>query len=320
LAQSQQPRQQFTGKERDPETNMDYFLARYYGSLYGRFTSPDEFTGGPDELYDFADTASDNPTFYADLTDPQSLNKYQYCYNNPLTTVDPDGHKGWRERLSEAASAVADFGDGVIRGAAASLSFGTAPGSGPSSNDSLINRAGQVLGTAIVGGVGTSSATAGGAAIVGTGGAAALTVAPVVAVVGGATMAVGAAKNAVAIATTPIKSVTNNQQSSGGSQQNNGGNSGDWKPKPGDSQSKSPRAAIREAKRQSGIPTSQTHTTHRTVRDKQLPGKTVKEYDFNIPTRGGGRGTATIQHHRHGHPKGNVPRHFNDVKGGHHVY
>ena len=60
--------------------------------MQGRFTSPDEFTGGPDELYYFVDDASENPTFYADLSNPQSLNKYQYSYNNPLRYVDPDGH------------------------------------------------------------------------------------------------------------------------------------------------------------------------------------------------------------------------------------
>jgi RHS repeat-associated protein len=85
-------RQKFTQKERDNETGLDYFSARYYASMQGRFTSPDEFTGGPDELYDFADNASENPTFYADLLNPQSLNKYQYSYNNPLRYVDPDGH------------------------------------------------------------------------------------------------------------------------------------------------------------------------------------------------------------------------------------
>ena len=91
-------RQKLTSKERDAETGLDYFLARYYSSIQGRFTSPDEFNGGPIELFSLA--ASSNPTFYANLTNPQSLNKYQYCYNSPLKYIDPDGH--------------APDGDGVI--------------------------------------------------------------------------------------------------------------------------------------------------------------------------------------------------------------
>ena len=43
-------------------------------------------------MFYFGDNASQNPTFYADLRNPQSLNKYQYSYNNPLRWVDPDGH------------------------------------------------------------------------------------------------------------------------------------------------------------------------------------------------------------------------------------
>jgi RHS repeat-associated protein len=85
-------RQKFTGKQRDTETGLDFFEARYFSSVQGRFTSPDEFNGGPDELYYFASKASDNPTFYADLATPQSLNKYQYTYNNPLKYTDVDGH------------------------------------------------------------------------------------------------------------------------------------------------------------------------------------------------------------------------------------
>ncbi len=34
-------RQKFTSKERDNETGLDYFLARYYGSTAGRFMSID---------------------------------------------------------------------------------------------------------------------------------------------------------------------------------------------------------------------------------------------------------------------------------------
>lgn len=85
-------RKKWAQLERDDETGLDYAQARYYSSAMGRFTSPDEFAGGADELFDFADDAAANPTFYADLTNPQSLNKYQYSLNNPLRYVDPNGH------------------------------------------------------------------------------------------------------------------------------------------------------------------------------------------------------------------------------------
>jgi len=35
----------FTGKERDTESGLDYFGARYYASSMGRFMSPDDFGG-----------------------------------------------------------------------------------------------------------------------------------------------------------------------------------------------------------------------------------------------------------------------------------
>lgn len=85
-------RRKFTTYKRDTETGLDYAESRYYSPRLGRFVSPDEFKGGPDELFDFADDASENPTFYAELENPQSLNKYQYTYNNPIRYNDPTGH------------------------------------------------------------------------------------------------------------------------------------------------------------------------------------------------------------------------------------
>lgn len=64
----------FTGKERDTETGLDYFGARYYGSSLGRFMSPD-----PSGLA------------FADPTNPQMLNLYSYTINNPLAFIDPTG-------------------------------------------------------------------------------------------------------------------------------------------------------------------------------------------------------------------------------------
>jgi RHS repeat-associated protein len=86
-------RQKFTSKERDAESALDYFIARHYSSAQGRFTSPDEFPGGPRELSGAGSNSSAKGALpYVDIASPQSLNKYQYTYNNPLRYVDPDGH------------------------------------------------------------------------------------------------------------------------------------------------------------------------------------------------------------------------------------
>ena len=66
-------RQQFTQKERDVETGLDYFGARYYRNLLGRFTSVDPLI------------ASGRTSL------PQSWNRYAYTLNNPVRFIDPDG-------------------------------------------------------------------------------------------------------------------------------------------------------------------------------------------------------------------------------------
>jgi RHS repeat-associated protein len=62
---------QNTSKERDAETGLDYFGARYYSGGQGRFMSidPGPFT----------------------IADPQNWNRYSYVQNNPLKFIDPTG-------------------------------------------------------------------------------------------------------------------------------------------------------------------------------------------------------------------------------------
>lgn len=61
----------FSGKERDSESGLYNFGARYDSSSMGRFMSADPLGGR--------------------LMDPQTLNKYGYVANNPLNFIDPTG-------------------------------------------------------------------------------------------------------------------------------------------------------------------------------------------------------------------------------------
>lgn len=65
-------------------TGLDYFGARYYSGAQGRFTSPDEFPGGIVDPFTGQQLGQPGPLPYADITDPQTLNKYVYVRNNPL--------------------------------------------------------------------------------------------------------------------------------------------------------------------------------------------------------------------------------------------
>jgi RHS repeat-associated protein len=66
-------RKKFTGYERDAESGLDFAEARYYANAQGRFTSPDPFSAS------------------AIIADPQTFNRYAYCRNNPVNSVDPSG-------------------------------------------------------------------------------------------------------------------------------------------------------------------------------------------------------------------------------------
>jgi RHS repeat-associated protein len=68
-------RQKFTSKERDIETGLDYFGARYYSNVQGRFTSADPLMAS------------------AERSDPQTWNRYTYVTNNPLGFTDPTGER-----------------------------------------------------------------------------------------------------------------------------------------------------------------------------------------------------------------------------------
>jgi len=72
----------FAGKEKDKETDLSYFGARYYDDLSGRFLTPD-----PVQPVD-ALTSKTNAEM---LNNPQRLNRYAYGLNNPYRYVDPDG-------------------------------------------------------------------------------------------------------------------------------------------------------------------------------------------------------------------------------------
>ncbi|MFN2533337.1 MAG: RHS repeat-associated core domain-containing protein [Pyrinomonadaceae bacterium] len=89
-----------TSKERDNETGLDYFGARYYASTQGRFTS--------------ADPLLSSGSVYS----PQSWNRYSYTGNDPLRYTDPfglyiydpnatkDERKKFEEALKKAQSAL----------------------------------------------------------------------------------------------------------------------------------------------------------------------------------------------------------------------
>ncbi|MBI1811920.1 MAG: RHS domain-containing protein, partial [Nitrospirae bacterium] len=74
--------EKFVGKEKDKETGLQYFGARYMKDEIGRFVTVDPV--GPVD-------PRTSKTNYAMLTNPQRLNRYAYSLNNPYRYLDPNG-------------------------------------------------------------------------------------------------------------------------------------------------------------------------------------------------------------------------------------
>lgn len=69
-----QSQKRFTSYDRSQTTGLDYAVNRFYNSAQGRFTQVDPI--GMEA---------------ASLEDPQTLNLYSYCGNDPINHIDPDG-------------------------------------------------------------------------------------------------------------------------------------------------------------------------------------------------------------------------------------
>ena len=79
----------YAGEQRDEETGLIFLRSRYYHPGLGRFVSRDGYGG-----QDFS---------------PQSWNRYAYTENDPVNSIDPDGHK--RKKIKWANGADPDDDD-----------------------------------------------------------------------------------------------------------------------------------------------------------------------------------------------------------------
>lgn len=117
--------------------NMD---GRMYDPVLGRFLSPDPFVQAPDFT--------------------QSLNRYSYCMNNPLSLVDPSGYswfsKNWKSLVASAVGiAVSAITAGSASGLGIAIIAGAVGGAAGAMTGALLNGAniGQIAKATFVGAV-----------------------------------------------------------------------------------------------------------------------------------------------------------------------
>ncbi len=86
-------RPKFQGQELDQTANLYYFGARYYDPMLGRFLSPDTQLASA-------------------LTTIDTLNRYAFALNNPVTFIDPTGNNVW-DAIGGALIGIAEIVVGV---------------------------------------------------------------------------------------------------------------------------------------------------------------------------------------------------------------
>ena len=80
----------FTGKEVDPESNLQYYGQRYYSDNLGRFNSIDPVMLSLSNAQLLKNLTGRD--LNGILVDPQLLNSYSYARNNPVLNVDKQGN------------------------------------------------------------------------------------------------------------------------------------------------------------------------------------------------------------------------------------
>jgi RHS repeat-associated protein len=88
----------FTGKEKDMETGLQYFEARYLNDTTGRFLVTDPIYEDVERYGRFPENDEAYQNFVSFYGRPQKLNPYAYVLNNPIHFIDPTGFQEEKER------------------------------------------------------------------------------------------------------------------------------------------------------------------------------------------------------------------------------